>query len=124
MAGPQKPRSAPAREQPQRRLGMRESLEEHGPWKPHPYELADATAFQALAAGTASPEQQRRAITWLVACAGTYDMSYRPGPQGERDSVFAEGKRHVGLQVVKLTRLNVGALRRSEPRGDPAEPKS
>lgn len=103
---------------------MRESLEEHGPWKPHPYELADASAFQALAAGTASAEQQRRVLTWLVAASGTYDLSYRPGVQGDRDTTFAEGKRHVGLQVVKLTRLNVGALRRTEPLADPPEPKS
>lgn len=123
MAAPQKPRSAPEREQPQRRVGMRESLEAHGPWKPQPYELADASAFQALATGTANPEQQRRALNWLVAAAGTYDMSYRPGPAGERDTAFAEGKRFVGLQVVKLTRLNVGTLRRSEPRADPPEPK-
>lgn len=124
MAAPVRPRSAPQREQPQRRVSVRESLDAHGPWKPHPYELADASAMQALAAGTATPDQQRRALTWLVNAAGTYDLSYRPGPNGERDSVFAEGKRFVGLQVVKLTRLNVGALRRSEPRSDPPEPKS
>lgn len=120
----QRPRSAPEPEQPQRKVGMRESLEAHAPWKPHPYQLADATAFQALATGNADADQQRRALAWLVACAGTYDMNYRPGPGGDRDSAFAEGKRHVGLQVVKLTRLNVGALRRTEPLDDPPEPKS
>lgn len=120
----QKPRSAPEREQPYRQRSIRESLEEHGPWKPHPYELADASAVQALAVGQADAEQQRRALAWIVECSGTYDMSYRPGPGGERDTAFAEGKRSVGLQIVKLSKLNVGALRRSEPRGDPVEPKS
>lgn len=120
----QKPRTAPEREQPLRRRSLRESLEDHGPWKPHPYELADATAIQAIANGTADSEQQRRALRWIVECADTYGLSYRPGAGGDRDTAFAEGKRSVGLQLVKLVNLNVGKLRRSEPLGDPVEPKS
>jgi hypothetical protein len=75
------------------------------PWHPAPYEDADASAIKALAAGTASAAQQQRALDWIVhkACA-TYDLSFRPGEGGERDSAFAEGKRFVGLQVVKMAR--------------------
>lgn len=86
---------------------------DHAPWKPAKYEAADATAIQALYTGTASGEQQKRALTWIInsACA-TYDMSFRPGPDGERETNFAEGRRSVGLQFVKLCNIKIGLLRR------------
>jgi hypothetical protein len=74
------------------------------PWHPAPYEEADVYAIKALAAGKASEGQQQRALGWIVnILCGTYDMSYRPG--SERDTTFAEGKRHVGNQLVKLTKI-------------------
>ena len=84
------------------------------PWKPAEYELADASAMQALLNGTADSNQQRRAIDWIVQIAsGAYDLSYRPGSDGERDTAFAEGRRFVGLSIVKLTKLNLMTLRES-----------
>ncbi len=81
---------------------------------PAAYELPDASAIQALQRGDATPEQQQRALKWIIenAC-GTYDMSYRPGEEGRRDTDFAEGKRFVGSQIVKLLKLNLSLLRRS-----------
>lgn len=72
------------------------------PWHPASYEDADTAAIKALASGTASGPQQQRALDWIInrACA-TYDLSFRPGADGERETAFAEGKRWVGLQVVK-----------------------
>jgi len=66
-----------------------------------PWEPADASALQALTRGEASPEQQRRALDWIVKVgAGTYNVSFMPG---QADSTaFAEGRRYVGLQIVKL----------------------
>jgi hypothetical protein len=83
------------------------------PYLPPEYMPADVIAVQALAAGNATPEQQQRALKWVIEVgAGTYDMSFRPGGQeGERDTAFAEGRRFVGLQLVKLTRLNVAKLK-------------
>lgn len=76
------------------------------PWHPAPYEDADVYAIKALAAGKASEGQQQRALGWIInMLCGTYDMSFRPGPDGDRDTVFAEGKRYVGMQLVKLTKL-------------------
>lgn len=76
------------------------------PWKPATCEDADVAAFKALAAGVANEGQQKRALQWLIhKVARTYDLSYRPGPDGERDTAFAEGMRSVGLQVVKLINL-------------------
>lgn len=101
-----------------------QAIMENGPWKPAPYEIADVSAFQALVRGEAAPDQQQRAVKWLVGAAGTYDLSYRPGAAGERDTAFAEGKRFIGLQVVRLLNLDSSKLRRSEPRGVTHEPKS
>lgn len=87
------------------------------------YESADATAIQALQAGTASPDQQRRALRWIVEqAAGTYEISYRAGGlEGDRETAFAEGRRFVGSQVVKMLKLNVAALRRGPDAGNPSE---
>jgi len=76
------------------------------PWAPAPYEPADAGALQALSRGECEPHQQTRALKFIVeTLCGTYDLSYRPS--GDRDTTFAEGKRHVGLQIVKLLKLKL-----------------
>lgn len=92
------------------------------PWLPPAYELADATALQALQRGVADPDQQRRALDWIIKqAAGTYDLAYRPGGvDGSRDTDFALGRQFVGQQVVKLLNLAVGALRRGA-HSDPPE---
>jgi hypothetical protein len=76
------------------------------PWHPAPYIDADSYAIKALATGTANEGQQKRALDWIIntLCA-TYDLSYRPG--SDRDTAFAEGKRHVGLQIVKQVNVNL-----------------
>lgn len=94
-----------------------QAILDHAPWRPPAYEDADVAALQALAGGRASAEQQRLALKWVIeVAAATYDMSYRPGgPEGERDTVLAEGRRFVGNQIVKMLKLKVGQLpRRNE----------
>lgn len=101
-----------------RKKSAREAAEDHAPWKPPAYDNADAAAIQALVQGNATPEQQKRALDWIVnkAC-GTYDLPYRPGGlDGDRDTSFAIGKQFVGQQIVKLMKLKIGALLPS--RGD------
>lgn len=83
------------------------------PYHPAEYDLADIMAIKALAVGEASPEQQKRAMQWLVEIVcGTYDLSYKP--DSDRNTAFAEGKRFIGLQIVKAVRLNTEIIRRSE----------
>lgn len=85
------------------------------PCRPPAWEPADAAAIQALLRGDATSDQQLRAIKYIVNdIAGTYDLSYRSGEDGRRDTDFAEGKRHVGLQIVKLSKLNLAALRQAK----------
>ena len=64
------------------------------------YTEADAQACRALVRGQATPDQQKRAIEYIVdfVCA-TYDIPYRPG---ERDTLVALGKQIAGKHLVWL----------------------
>lgn len=80
---------------------------------PPPYETADVSAIQAVVEGRADEHQQRRAMKWIIEMAcQTYQPSYRNGPDGERDTVFSEGRRFVGLMIVEKLKLNTNDLRR------------
>jgi hypothetical protein len=80
------------------------------PWKPPHYEPADVIAFQALNRGEASPDQQKRALRYVIeTLTGTYDMAYRPA--SPRDTDFALGKAFVGQQIVKLLNLSLSVLK-------------
>lgn len=91
----------------------RGALATRSPWLPAEWDPADISAIQALQKGEASPDQQRRALDWIIiSAAGTYEASYRPGGQeGERDTCFAEGRRFVGNQIVKALKISLYALR-------------
>jgi hypothetical protein len=92
----------------------RQAVQDNASWKPAKWELADASALQALMRGDADKGQQARALKWVIESAAcTYDMSYRPGDTS-RDTDFAEGRRSVGLQIVKLLKMNLSELRRKE----------
>lgn len=73
------------------------------PWHPYEWEPADAYALQALARGIANDAQQKRALDWVIRSAGTYDSTFYVGQHDASD--FAQGARHVGLQIVKLLNL-------------------
>jgi hypothetical protein len=91
----------------------RQALADRAPWKPVAYELADADALQALLRGDADKAKQQRALKFIIEnIAGAYDVSYRPGEEGRRDTDFAEGRRFTGLQIIKFLKLNLSALRR------------
>ena len=78
------------------------------PWKPVPYDKADCAAIQAVSRGEGTKDQQQRAIEWIIDIACDRDgMSYRPGSEGRRDTDFAEGRRFVGNQVVKLQKIKL-----------------
>jgi hypothetical protein len=88
------------------------------PWLPWQWEdnLPGAVAIQAVAAGQADEAQQKLALTTIVEMiCQTYDLSY--SPDSERDSAFAEGKRFVGLQIAKLTKLNYSNVKRDRTHG-------
>ncbi len=77
------------------------------PWLPADYDAGDHHAVQALAEGRATAEQQRRAWDWMLFAAGIGDLSFRPGGvTGQRETDFAEGKKWVAEQMLKLARAN------------------
>lgn len=81
------------------------------PWLPVPFAKADAYAIKALARGEATEEQQKRALEWFVYTASVADdLSYRPGVDGDRATAFAEGRRFVGLQTLKLVNIRSDVL--------------
>jgi hypothetical protein len=83
----------------------------HQHWLPAPYSNAEAYAIKAVASGTANAGQQKIAIDWIIRMAGTYDVTFQP--DSERITAYAEGKRAVGLQIVKLINIPVTLLQGS-----------
>lgn len=86
-------------EQPRpRREDLRKKPE---PWRPAAYELPEHHAIKALHRGDATPEQQKKALEWIVQRAAmTHDQSFFPGDP--LVTAFIEGRRSVGLQILKL----------------------
>ena len=90
--------------------GKKPAKEKMGAYLPPAWEVADASALQALANGTADDVQQQRAIKWLIElAAGTYEFHYYPS---DRDTAFALGRAFVGQQIVKLLKINTSQMRR------------
>lgn len=76
------------------------------PWLPLSPSKADAAALRALFQATADSEQQRRAMQYILEIICDRDgMSFRSGPDGVRETDFAEGRRWVGNQIVRLSKL-------------------
>jgi hypothetical protein len=72
------------------------------------YEVADISAVQALVRGDATPEQQKRALNWVIYNAA---MTYEhPFCDDDRESNHLIGRQFVGRQIVKLTKLDVQAF--------------
>ncbi len=85
-------------------------------WTPVDYDHGTVTALQALARGEAQAHEQTKALDWIIKnCAGTYELSFRSDADGgDRETAFSEGRRFVGMQIVKIVNLApqvVAALR-------------
>lgn len=96
--------TAPARPT---KIKGRASLPE--PWEPVEVDKADISAIKAVYAGTADEHQQRRLVDWLMRATGINEMEFRPGPDGERATAFAGGKRFVGQQFFTLAKAVLSA---------------
>lgn len=78
------------------------------------WENADVGALQALNRGEATPEQQQRALKWIMRATQYRAVSFRSGPNGDRDTAFAEGKRFIGYQILKIVEMDLPAVLRAE----------
>jgi len=81
-------------------------LPKQKPWQASDYDDYVVYAVRALSEGKANEGQQKLAWEWIMYLTGAgerwQDMSYRVGPDGARETDFAEGKRFVGLQIRKM----------------------
>jgi len=98
---------------PVRRKTESEIRELSAPHRPAPYELADAMAIKALFEGTATSDQQTRALGWIIEkAADTHGLAYRPGGiEGQRATDFASGKSYVGMQIIKMVKIPKSRLK-------------
>ncbi len=80
--------------------------------EPAPFNVAHATAIQALAAGVANDGQQKTALDWILkdACG----LPLWPYRESERETCIALGRQFVGQQIMGLMNVNVSELRKRE----------
>jgi len=70
------------------------------------YEKHHAAAIKALYNGSATPEQQKMALVWIVTNAARYNETTDRGERTHETS-FANGRRFVGEVIVKLLNINL-----------------
>lgn len=79
--------------------------------QPAAFDIADAAAVKAVYRGEGSPEQQKRAMDWVVKSAANMPgISFRAGDS--HATAFLEGRRFVGAQILSLLTLNMDDLRK------------
>lgn len=89
-----------------------DSVNSEKPWVPPKWKKPDVAALQALLRGEATPDQQIRAINYIVvALCGVNEMSFRAGPDGERETAFAEGRRFVGHRITTMTKIPLSKIK-------------
>lgn len=83
------------------------------PWDLNWWDLADVAAIQALAKGKAGEHQQQQALRAIVEkLCDYYGMSFHP--DSERSTAFHEGKRFVGKEIVRMTKMPLKQLAEKE----------
>jgi hypothetical protein len=77
------------------------------PHAPAAFARPEASAIRACANGTADERQQKLAIAAIAQKACLIDeISYVPGgPEAERATSFAEGRRFVGAQIRRAIKI-------------------
>lgn len=73
---------------------------------------AVAMAIRGLRAGTATEDQQKLALEWIVGDAAA--KRHFPYHQTDRDTAFALGRVFVAEQIVGLFHIDLSTLRREE----------
>ena len=78
--------------------------------KPPAYNAAIVRAVQDREQGQAVEHQQKILLEWIITQASdAYGLSYRPGDT--HDTAFAEGRRFVGLEIVKMLKLEASKIK-------------
>lgn len=90
------------------------SIKAPEPYLPYPWSsnIPLVYALKAMSEGVASDTQQRLILHEVLNLTGYYDLSYRP--DSDRDTAFAEGKRFVGAQIVKMVNLPADIIEKAK----------
>lgn len=83
-------------------------------------ELADAHALRALDSGTASSEQQKRAMKWILGKACV--VGGLPWRESDRETTFMCGRQFIGKQIGRLLTCDLSSLRRQQNVDSPKTP--
>lgn len=107
MAEKEQPAATKVKRQPAKPLGdtLRRSINN--------WTLADAHAIKAIQTGTASPEQQKQSLDWILkgAC-GLPDWPYEAGNHDETNINL--GRHFVGHQIMKLLKADLSTVPRDK----------
>ncbi len=79
-------------------------------------DYADAIAIRRCARGEAQPDEQHRAMAWIIAICRTYNPVFYE--DSVRLSDFASGMRHIGMSinnVVNMTDKELDVLKQRSP---------
>lgn len=76
--------------------------------------LADAHALRALHAGTATEDQQKRALAWILQ-KGAQVGGFAWWPD-DRSTAFSLGRLFVGKEIGRLLTCDMSTLRRDDER--------
>ncbi len=88
-------------------------------WAVAYWDARDQAAFKALRDGTATPDQQMRALGWVFFASSYHDDASRPGgEEGARASERLAGKRSIAVQIRRMLEL---ALMRDGSGGEQGE---
>lgn len=79
-------------------------------------------ALQALDAGTASPEQQKMALKWIVYGAADYS-GFCDHPESDRLSAIHDGRRFVGARIITAISLNMEVFKSKARSQTPTQEK-
>ena len=101
-------------------------MAKHELWHPPAYDDADARAVQALVLyaqqavmpmqdgeeqPAPSPSECKRALDWIIhKAAATYENGFVANDASGRIGAFMEGRRFVGQQIIKLSKLKIGKV--------------
>ena len=81
-------------------------------FEPAPLRAMDAVAIQAIAAGTASEEQQKHGLKWILESPCALQVwAYR---DTQRESDIALGRQFAGQHIVSAMTANVATLKKRE----------
>jgi hypothetical protein len=76
-------------------------IDQHPPWKAVTASEPEAAAVRALAAGTATEDQQKRVLDFFMRRVCDIEgISYRPGDT--HSTAFNEGRRFCGKQIINI----------------------